>query len=687
MDLSVILPIYNCKKEMLKNCLQSIFTQKKVTLEIICIDDGSTNDTVLEIEKLFVDKDNAVLIRSEHRGVAYARNLGIKRATGKYIAFIDADDYYPENDVLARLFNAAEESGAKIVGGSFSDCTDGVINTVYSGELSGYKFDKDGWYKFSDYQFDFGFHRFLFERQFLIENNIFFPPFTRYQDPPFLVNALHKAGEFLGISKVVYCYRNHDKAISWNTTKVVDCVKALTWMFQFAMNNSYWKLYELTISRSMWQLGDVLKEENYFQDRIVRKEVGRMIDQCIDNYSYKWLDYGTACQFDELREQYVNTNLTIVVPAYNVEKYIEQCLESIVNQTNKSFYVVIVDDGSKDRTKELCMDYVQWYPGLFKYVYQENAGLGAARNKGLEYVYTKYVTFLDSDDWLDIRFAEKINSLLASSGEEPDLIISLPQCYNEASKQIEDWMDRELFLDIQSKSNGKSISVQDYPELYWLEVNANRKIYNTEFLNKINFNFSEGVKWEDIRPHVQAVHSAKSCLLCSETGFVYRTNNSNQITAGRGKSRLDFIYVFNETIKCMEGAAFSSEEVAYVIDLLCKYATWMIDMTDTETIDDLLFGLHDSFSRVNNKLLQYFFEYDWKDYDRCNQYRGLISCLRSYDYLSLKDYVNRQNLYRYWRLNAGKKKNLLMGGLQCIKDSGLKYTLSLLMKKIKYQGF
>ena len=107
MLITVIIPIHNCTKEYLNICLQSIFAQENVNVEIVCIDDGSTNGIISEIEKIFVDRDDAILIRTEHLGVSHARNLGIRKASGKYITFMDADDFYPENDVLEKLINCA----------------------------------------------------------------------------------------------------------------------------------------------------------------------------------------------------------------------------------------------------------------------------------------------------------------------------------------------------------------------------------------------------------------------------------------------------------------------------------------------------------------------------------------------------------------------------------------------------
>ena len=124
----------------------------------------------------------------------------------------------------------------------------------------------------------------------------------------------------------------------------------------------------------------------------------------------------------------INYKLTIVIPAYNVSKYLRQCLSSILHQSVKNYQIIIVNDGSTDDTGKICEEYQK--NNSIKYIYQENKGLGAARNTGLTYVDTPYVCFLDSDDWQDIRFVEKFEQLITSLDFEPDIIFTLPKCYN-----------------------------------------------------------------------------------------------------------------------------------------------------------------------------------------------------------------------------------------------------------------
>lgn len=382
--------------------------------------------------------------------------------------------------------------------------------------------------------------------------------------------------------------------------------------------------------------------------------------------------------------------LTIIVPAYNVERYLKQCLESLVNQTDKNFKVIIVNDGSTDGTSDICEKYAAGFDSLFEYVFQENQGLGAARNKGLSLVETPYVCFLDSDDWQDIRFVEKFQKLVSRLDFVPDMVFTLPKCYNEASHLLEYWMDKTLYDEIFMVKDGysfKSLAAAACPELYLLEVNANRKIYRTDFLRGCGFSFPEGVKWEDIRPHIQLVHQAKNCVALPDTGFIYRMNNAGQITSGTGAGRLDILSVFDDVLQVINSNFFEKQELSAIMNLICNYTLWMIEMTNMEYIHMLLDGLHKIFSSIPDEMISSY-SVDFKSEQKEKYKRiGLIECLRGNSYRQLALYDDRRNLYRYWSINGSRKKNIVSGGIQCIKDSGLKYTVKLLFKKIFYQGF
>lgn len=181
---------------------------------------------------------------------------------------------------------------------------------------------------------------------------------------------------------------------------------------------------------------------------------------------------------------------------------------------------------------------------------------------------------------------------------------------------LEYWMDKseyEQIFEVQDNKSIKVINTDNCPEVYSLEVNANRKIYRTGFLKDNHFTFPEGVKWEDIRPHIQLLHRAENVVALPGTGFIYRTNVPGQITAGTGAGRLDVIKVFHDVLDEVDRSDYSRAETAQIVNLMCKYSFWMLDMTNTEYIHALLEGLHQVFLRLSQEQISAFLDYKWKD--------------------------------------------------------------------------
>ena len=104
-----------------------------------------------------------------------------------------------------------------------------------------------------------------------------------------------------------------------------------------------------------------------------------------------------------------NELISIVVPIYNVEKYLRQCLDSILDQTYEHFECLLINDGSPDNSADICKEYVD-KDARFHYFEKENGGLASARNFGIKYSKGKYITFIDSDDWVESDYLEVLYS-------------------------------------------------------------------------------------------------------------------------------------------------------------------------------------------------------------------------------------------------------------------------------------
>lgn len=235
---TVIIPVYNADR-YLQECLNSVCQQSLQDIEIFCVNDGSDDDS-LQILRSFQKRDKRIhVVNQAHLGVFEARNRAIKEGHGEYVCFMDADDLYPDDMTLALLYNKAVSYQALICGGSMRHFDETHSWERFDGIFTKYTFNEEKMMPFSDYQFDFGYQRFLFQRQFLIENNIFFPAYTRFQDPPFFLKAMILAKEFLALPQVTYCYRcgHQTNPMQWPFTKIYDMIKG--WIDVLNLSKKY----------------------------------------------------------------------------------------------------------------------------------------------------------------------------------------------------------------------------------------------------------------------------------------------------------------------------------------------------------------------------------------------------------------------------------------------------------------
>ncbi len=113
--------------------------------------------------------------------------------------------------------------------------------------------------------------------------------------------------------------------------------------------------------------------------------------------------------------------ITVIVPVYNVENYLRQCLDSIMGQTYQNFECLLINDGSPDYSADICSEYV-FKDSRFRYFEKENGGVSSARNLGIEHSKGEYITFIDSDDWVDSDYLEILYNALID--ENADISVS-----------------------------------------------------------------------------------------------------------------------------------------------------------------------------------------------------------------------------------------------------------------------
>ena len=261
---TVIIPIYNME-QYLAECIETVMSQTLQEIEILCINDGSTDQSLQILQKYSENDTRFVIINQNNQGVAASRNKGIQIAKGKYVMFMDPDDRYPNCNVIQKLYEAVENNNVKIAGGEFSDFDpEGNVNSRSDYEndmLGGYLFETNQIMKYRDYQFDYGYHRFIYNRKFLLDNNLFFPELIRFQDPPFMVRAFTLAENFFALTDITYCYRLNYKTISWDEKRVDALLRGLQMNLQWAREHEMYDLYNLTIRRIIYEYKEPITKQ------------------------------------------------------------------------------------------------------------------------------------------------------------------------------------------------------------------------------------------------------------------------------------------------------------------------------------------------------------------------------------------------------------------------------------------
>ena len=247
--------------------------------------------------------------------------------------------------------------------------------------------------------------------------------------------------------------------------------------------------------------------------------------------------------------------VSIIMPVYNVEDYIEKSIESVINQTLKDIEIIIVNDGSQDNSKELLQKYLKNNNNII-YLEKENGGLSSARNFGIKYATGEYIAFLDSDDFVEVNMYEEM--------------------YNVAKKENADMVECDFIWEYPNKK------IKDIGKLYFSKkeaiekarVVAWNKIIRRDILQKTKIEFPNGLRYEDIEffykilPYLDKISFVKK-------NFVHYVQRQNSIVNTQNIRTKEIFNVFNNVIKYYKEKNIYEEykeelEYTYIRILLCS---------------------------------------------------------------------------------------------------------------------
>lgn len=280
--------------------------------------------------------------------------------------------------------------------------------------------------------------------------------------------------------------------------------------------------------------------------------------------------------------------ITVIVPVYNVEQYLRQCLDSILNQTYQEIEVLLINDGSTDASDEICREYAE-RDNRIRYFVKENGGLSDARNYALDRAEGEYVTFVDSDDFLMEQALEKLyaTSLLGES----DLVVGF-FCYFE-----------EPYFQLFTKEHFPELPITYVDSLYALHqmdemVDVNFLRFSTAWGKLYKLSLFDGIRYpygkyaEDQFTTWRLYLKAEKIAVSNQVVYAYR-HNPNSLSNNFNLSHMDYIDALEERIhetKDIEG-----------IDIVKTYR--MYDYVLKRRLSELKFyGYEEEWEKLKNKI-------------------------------------------------------------------------------------
>ncbi|HNW26531.1 MAG TPA: glycosyltransferase family 2 protein [Candidatus Gastranaerophilaceae bacterium] len=248
-----------------------------------------------------------------------------------------------------------------------------------------------------------------------------------------------------------------------------------------------------------------------------------------------------------------NCSISVIIPVFNSGKYIEKCLESIINQSFEDMEIICINDGSKDNSLEILEKFSD-KDSRIKVFSQKNQGLSASRNRGLELASGKYIIFVDSDDWLKKDFAQKLFCEIEKN--ETDFSICAAQAYDCETLQKSDFMSDYLSLSCLAFFENKVFNQFDTKkQMFYIPVMAWGKIYNRDFLKRTKARFEEVLFFEDNLFFYHIYKHAEKISILKEKLYNYRVNNKNsmfQQSKNIFDVKIETLDKIEETIKSFE---------------------------------------------------------------------------------------------------------------------------------------
>ena len=502
MKVSVVIPVYNVGG-YIEDAIKSVLAQTYKDIEILVIDDRGTDDSIEKVRSLMADNPNIrVITNPSNLGLAASRNEGLKEAAGDYIYFLDGDDMIVP-DALERLLSIAEK-----------DDTDAIVfeaDFIYENEELKEKFQSNPSKFKKNYEGIYEGHdlfaewmdlwdwmpsqpRYFYKRSFLIENDIRYIDGMLHEDEIFTFDALMNAKRIRVINEPLFIRRfRADSIMTGSVSKrnVDGCLRILERVRNEKDNTSDKRLRDAY---------------DFYSGKIAANARGKI--KAVEDYT---------------------PEVSVIIPVYNVEPYLNECIESVIRQTMNDIEIIVVDDGSTDDSLKILEDIAITEPRLSIYKHERNLGQSAARNTGLMNSKGRYAYFLDADDLILPETLKEL-SLIADENDSDVVAFGHKQFTNDP--KFVDVASGVLFSyeGMEGTGSGKDIFSKCVMNEN-LSPSVPTYFIRKSFIDSEGLSFIEGIIHEDIAYIYQMMTRSSVTTLLSKAYFLRRIRGGSTVTS------------------------------------------------------------------------------------------------------------------------------------------------------------
>lgn len=562
---SVIIPVYNAEK-YLRACLDSVVAQSLREIEIICVDDGSTDASAAILREYAARDPRVRVITQENRYAGAARNAGMKIARGDYLSFLDADDVF-EPDMLRKMFLDAETRAADVVicrADRFSDSLEArtpapwTVRTelldVPATTVFSYKnFRRDAFTFCIGWTWDK-----LFSRRFVEAQGLTFSETRSTNDAYFTFLAVLFARRISFVDRVLVHQRERFDSLSRTREKDPLCYWQVVRDMKHAILARPGLWDEVGDAFMRWLAGFALWQAESLAPDARERQIAYFRDVAAPEFDFlSWLDLNAFTP--EMRR--VRSWLTaapppplvsVIIPVYNVEKYLRECLDSVVNQTLKDIEIICVNDGSTDSSLKILEEYAS-KDSRIKIISRENKGYGFSVNEGIDSSHGRYIGIVEPDDFAELSMYEKL--VRAAQEFNRPWVVCFYYLYEETKRrpcyQFNSWRPSKPIL-LNPKANTDCVI---FGPAIWAAI------YDRRWLNENNIRCLEspGASFQDTGFSIKCFLAAETVLYIPEILLNYRISNPN--SSVKDKRKLFCVFdEFEEIERWMERRKISSKE-------------------------------------------------------------------------------------------------------------------------------